>query len=72
MFDSNYNSLQAQFQQRFRNHSIVVVNYTWSHALTDGSAVNSWPLTSQPQNIRDLRAEYGPSAYDRRQIFTAI
>ena len=71
VLNSSYNSLQAQFQQRFRNNSMVVVNYTWSHALTDGSAINSYPLIAQPQDIRDIKAEYGPSAYDRRQIFTA-
>lgn len=71
LFDSNYNSLQAQLRHRFTHNSIVVANYTWSHALTDGSATNQYPLSAPPQDTYDLKAEYGPTTFDRRHIFTA-
>ena len=65
MFDSNYNSMQAQYRQTFKNNSTFIVNYTWSHALTD-----SPDIYSVPQNNADLRAEYGPAPFDRRHIFS--
>jgi hypothetical protein len=42
-----------------------MLNYTWSHALTD--APNQY---TTPQNVYDLRAEYGPADFDRRHVFT--
>ncbi len=63
-FNSNYHSLQVQLQKRAGENLIVVLNYTWSHSLTDvPDQFNS------PQNIYDLHAEYGPSEYDRRHVF---
>jgi len=64
-FDSNYNSLQVQVKKQFHEGSIFVVNYTWSHALTDaqGDYVT-------PQNTYNFAAEYGPAQFDRRQILT--
>jgi len=64
-FDSNYNSMQVQITKRFHDGSIVVVNYTWSHALTDaqGDYVT-------PQNTYDIAADHGPAQFDRRQILT--
>jgi hypothetical protein len=66
-FNSNYNALQTQLQKRFKDGSLVDVNYTWSHALTDNQSDRSTAV----QNIYDRAAEYGPSALDRRHIFTA-
>jgi len=66
VFTSNYHSLQIGVQKQFGSGSQVGLNYTWSHALT--TAGNDF---SSPQNSRDLKAEYGPADFDRRQIFTA-
>ena len=66
-FNSNYNALQTQLQKRFKDGSLVDVNYTWSHALTD----NQTDRSTAAQNIYDIAAEYGPSQLDRRHIFTA-
>ncbi|HEV2617241.1 MAG TPA: carboxypeptidase regulatory-like domain-containing protein [Candidatus Acidoferrales bacterium] len=66
-FNSNYHSLQAQFQKRWGASSLFVLNYTWSHNLTDNPSDRS----NAPQNTYDIRAEYGPSALDRRQNITA-
>jgi Carboxypeptidase regulatory-like domain/TonB dependent receptor/TonB-dependent Receptor Plug Domain len=64
IFSSNYHSLQASMQKRFAGGAQVSVNYTWSHALTN--AGNDF---STPQDIRNLRANYGPADFDRRHIF---
>ena len=65
-FNSSYNSLQVSLQKRFSGQSLIDVNYTWSRALTNNQSDRS----SAPQNVYDLRAEYGRSALDRNQILT--
>ena len=62
-FTSNYHSLQASVQKRFSNNSLLNVNYTWSHALTDAQSDFTTPiLTSDPH------FDYGPAAFDRRNV----
>jgi Carboxypeptidase regulatory-like domain/TonB-dependent Receptor Plug Domain len=65
-FQSNYHSLQAQWQWRASENNLLTLNYTWSHALTDAPS-----QYNTPQNMYDIHAEYGPADFDRRQIFTA-
>jgi hypothetical protein len=66
VFTSNYNGLQAQFQKQFTDGSLIVLNYTWSHAL--GTATSDF---RSPQNVYDIQADYGPLDFDRRHIVTA-
>ncbi len=66
-FDANYNSLQASLEKRFSSASLVKINYTWSHSLTDSMSDRS----NAPANTYDLRQNYGPSALDRRHVVTA-
>jgi len=42
-----------------------VLNYTWSHALSDAPS-----QYAAPQSIYDIRAEYGTADFDRRHAFT--
>ena len=63
-FQSNYHSLQAQWQWR-AGDNLLMLNYTWSHALTDAPK-----QYATPQNIYDIHAEYGPADFDRRHVFT--
>jgi hypothetical protein len=65
-FNSNYHSLQASIQKRWGNN-VAQLNYTWSHNLTNNPSDRS----NAPQNPYDLKAEYGPSALDRRHNLTA-
>jgi hypothetical protein len=65
-FDSNYNSMQVSVQKRFAQNSLLEANYTWSHGLTDAQTDRS----TAPQNTYNLRADYGPSQIDVRQVFT--
>jgi hypothetical protein len=65
-FNSNYNSLQMTFQKRFSGNTTVNAAYTWSHTLTDAQTDRS----SSPQNVYNFHdGEYGPGAYDRKQVF---
>jgi hypothetical protein len=66
-FSSNYNSLQASVQKRFKGGSLISVNYTWSHSLTD----NQTDRSTAPQNTYCIQCEYGPSQLDRRNVLTA-
>jgi hypothetical protein len=63
VFTSNYNGLQAVFQRRFTNNTLIVFNYTWSHAL--GTATSDFRA---PQNTYNIRGDYGNLDYDRRHI----
>ncbi len=61
-FVSNYNSLQVSLRERLKNGTIFTANYTFSKALTNART---------PQNNANLRAEYGPTAFNRSAIFNA-
>ncbi len=60
---SNYNSLQARLQTRFKKGGLVNVSFTWSKNLTNGSAFNY-----QPQDSKNLYADYGPANYSQPKI----
>jgi hypothetical protein len=65
-FTSNYNGLQISLQKRLGSNSLINVNYTWSHALTDAPSDYATPMiTSEPH------LDYGPAQFDRRHIFNA-
>jgi outer membrane receptor protein involved in Fe transport len=70
IFSSNYNSLQTSVQKRFRAGSLIGINYTWAKALTNrpDHPGGSLPV---PQNTYNLATEYGPSRFDRRNVFNA-
>jgi hypothetical protein len=56
--------MQISVQKRFRGTSSVNLSYTWSHGLTTAQTDRS----SSPQNHYDLKAEYGASQIDRRNL----
>lgn len=61
---ANYNSLQFRMQTRFKRGGLVTVSYTWSKALTDGSAFDY-----QPQDSFNIHGDYGPATYNQPKIF---
>jgi len=63
-FDSNYHAMQVSVQKRFTGNSLISMNYTYSHGIT-----NAQSDFRTPQNSYDLAAERGESALDRRQVF---
>jgi len=65
IFGSNYSSAQFSVKKRFKGASQISANYTWSHGLTDAQTDRS----SSPQNSYNIRADYGPTQFDRRHVF---
>jgi len=59
-----YNSLQVQLRKQFRQGGLLNVAYTWSKARTDANGFNYQPMDSY-----NLRGDWGPSSYNRNQIF---
>src|SRR6185369_3626422 len=51
---------------RFKQGGLVTISYTWSKALTMGSAFDY-----QPQDSFNLAADYGPASYNQPKIFVA-
>jgi hypothetical protein len=70
IFSTNYNSLQTSVQKRFGGGSLVGINYTWAKSLTNRPDQPGGNLPV-PQNTYNLNAEYGPSRFDRRNVFNA-
>jgi hypothetical protein len=67
-FDSNYHSLQAHFRKSFGAAGLVGFAYTYSKVLTDASSDSG----NAPQNSYNWHeGEYGPAAFDRRQVVSA-
>jgi hypothetical protein len=65
-FNSNYNSLQISGQKRFSSDIFSTFAYTWSRGLTDNQSDRS----NAAQNTYNFnRGEYGPTLYDRTQVF---
>jgi hypothetical protein len=65
-FTSNYNALQVSLQKRFGLGSLVNLNYTYSHALTDAQSDFTTPMITSDPGL-----DYGPAEFDRRHIFNA-
>src|SRR5581483_1425437 len=66
--NNNYNGLSVRFEHRFGISGLYLLNsFTWSKALGDSEqALESPPgyYVANPQNIRDLKNEYGPLSID--------
>ena len=69
--NSNYNSFQARFQQRFQHGLTALASYTWSKSIDDASSFfSSSGDANFPQNSYDTRAERGLSNFDLRHRFS--
>ena len=69
---SSYNSIAARIERRFSNGISFLSTYTWSRNL-DGSYETSSPSggsNSGPQNIYDLKSEWGRSFIDVPNRYT--
>jgi hypothetical protein len=63
---SNYHGLTATVRKRMTKHYEALVSYTWSHAIDDGTDLES-PL--EPQNNYNANADRGNSLFDQRHRF---
>jgi hypothetical protein len=70
--NSNYNALQARFQQRLSRGLSALVSYTWSKSIDDASNFfSSAGDPNFPQNSYDVAAERGRSNFDVRHRLSA-
>lgn len=65
---SNYQSLQAFFNSRIRNHINFQAAYTWSKLLADSERLDS---PSYNLDGEDRHATYGPDILNHPQIFSS-
>jgi hypothetical protein len=66
-----YNGLSARFEHRFSHGLYFLNSFTWSKSLGNSEqALESFPggFVANPQNIRNLPAERGPSSLDVKLI----
>ena len=61
-----YNSLQMSFKKQFKEGGQFSIAYTYAHARTDANAYNYQPMDSY-----NLRGDWGPSSYNRNNVFVA-
>ncbi len=64
---SNYHALQVKFERRFSKGVYILNSFTWSKAIDNVSQVLEEPGGNEgrPQNLYDLAADRGLSAYDQ-------
>ena len=67
-YNSNYHSMQAYLQHRFSGASQLNFAYTWSKNLTDNQTSS---VNAAPQDVNNIRAEYGRAILDRRHVVSA-
>jgi hypothetical protein len=70
---ADYNSLQSSLTYRAGKAAVIGVHYTWSRAMSNsaGPPLNANGGYNGPQNRYNLAPEWGPTVYDKRNIFVA-
>ena len=67
--NNNYNGLSARLEHRFSGGLYFLNSFTWGKAMGDSEQALEYYagyFQANPQNIHNLRAEYGPSSFDVR------
>jgi hypothetical protein len=72
--DQEYNALQASLRKRWSNGFLYQAAYTYSKGMSDslgfyGSGGLTGPQSAYWQNLRDKRAEWGPTFFDQAHMF---
>ena len=65
--NNSYNGLSARVEHRFSNGLYFVNSFTWGRALGDSEQALEYYagyFQANPQNMHNLKAEYGPSSFD--------
>ncbi len=65
--DNHYNGVSARVEHHFTKSLYVLNSFTWGHAMGDSEQALEYfagYYQANPQNIRDLAAEKGPSSFD--------
>jgi hypothetical protein len=63
--NSNFHSMQIRFDRRFQQGFSLLGSYTWSKSIDDASGSGGLGETGGAQNNYNLKAERGPSIFDR-------
>jgi hypothetical protein len=66
-----YNALSAKYEHRFSTGLYILNSFTWSKALGNSEQALEYAsgyYAANPQNIRNLAAERGPSSFDTQFI----
>jgi hypothetical protein len=58
-----YNSMQVSFKKQFNYGGLFTTSYTLANARTDANS-----YSYQPENSYNLRGDWGPSSYNRRNV----
>jgi hypothetical protein len=64
-YNSNYHSMQIAAQRRLAGKTQFNLAYTWSKNLTDNQTST---VSTAPQDLGNIKAEYGRALLDRRHI----
>ncbi|HXJ92779.1 MAG TPA: carboxypeptidase-like regulatory domain-containing protein [Terriglobia bacterium] len=68
---ANYQAGFVTVQKRAGHGLTLSSNLTWSHSLNT-VGINQEYVEASPNNIYDLRYDYGPSPWDRRWVFNML
>ncbi len=63
--DASYNALQLELKQRLASGLYLLTSYTYSKSLD----IQSGAQQDTMSNFYNIRSDWGPSDYDRRQMF---
>ena len=66
--DSHYNGLQAGMNRRLSHGLQTQVSYTWQRSIDVGSGNYGLEGGTQPMDPYNIHMEYGPSAFNRKQV----
>jgi hypothetical protein len=67
--NANYNGLLLTANHRFSQNFSLLMNYTYSHCISEGDFGGELSNSRLIQNSNDLKSERGNCGFDRRQIF---
>ncbi len=65
--NSSYHAMLATLNHRLTRNLSLLINYTWSHCLSDGAIISE--ITNSYQNPYDRAGDRGNCVTDQRQIF---
>ena len=68
---ANYNALSGKLTQRFGSNFTTLLNFTWSKALDENSAIRGTGDDFTPQNPHCRSCEYGPAGFNVPRRFVA-
>jgi hypothetical protein len=67
--NNNYNGMSVRLEHKFTDGLYLLNSFTWGRGLGDSEQALEYfsgYVEANPQNIHDLKAEYGPSSFDVR------